>query len=213
MDTSDAYYHIQDHYLHKTPSPPTLPVQETPRTLTKHVFLKYIHQYLDRFPYILPRDNPEATQFRSDNKFIPEELKNSFGCQRLRKYSRVAAAAKHVNLTIGETPPPILGDFTTILQNPKGKTISCPDNLLQRIHIDIRYGVCGAFGGHIKILALVEQSTCYIWTHGLQSLSWFSFIQHPKEFRLDVGHLSSKFYTKFDKRMIQGGSHRCLLTN
>ena len=55
---------------------------------------------------------------------------------------------KYENLVICGTPPPTLGDFSTIPKIPNGKTISCPTKFLQSIHMDIGYGDCVALGGH-----------------------------------------------------------------
>ena len=51
-------------------------------------------------------------------------------------------------MTIGGTPPPMLGEFTTISKNLKGKTLYQPKKLLQHIHMNIRYGNCITLGGH-----------------------------------------------------------------
>ena len=47
----------------------------------------------------------------------------------------------------------------------------------------------------------------------MRSLSVADVIQALQEFQLNYGRLPSNFYTDFDKRMVLGDNHRCLLYN
>ena len=51
------------------------------------------------------------------------------------------------------------------------KSITCPTNLFQRVHMDIYYGDCIALGGQRYVLILVDRETQYIWIYNMRELS------------------------------------------
>ena len=100
---------------------------------------------------------PEKKQSRGDIKFMPDEIHKLFGCRCLLEYSDIAKAPK--NITIGGSPTPTLGSFSTISKSPKGKSITCPTKFLQHVHMDTRYGDHVTLGSHRYVLNLVDRST------------------------------------------------------
>ena len=168
---------------------------------------------MDSFSGILPGNTPDATQCRGDSKFSPEELHKFFRCPCPQNYYDVITSSKHGDFTIRGSPPPTIGDLSTILNSPKGIPITRPTKLLQHIHMDIGYGDCVALGRHRYILALVNRATCYVWTYGIRALSGTDIIYFLQVFRLSAGRLPSKFYTDFEKQMVWGAVHKWLITN
>ena len=76
-------------------------------------------------------------------------------------YSVIIKASKHIYLAIGSSLLTILGDLATIPKISKGKPITCPTNFLQRIHMNIGYRDCLAFGKHRYVLNLFNRETCH----------------------------------------------------
>ena len=79
--------------------------------------------------------------------------------------------------------------------------------------MDIGHGDYVALGGHCYVLAPVYIPTCYVWKCGVWYLSGIDFFQSLKTLWLDAGHISSNLYTDFEKQMIQGRDHKCILSN
>ena len=76
--------------------------------------------------------------------------------------------------------------------------------------MDIGYGYCVALGVHQCIFDCAMR---YVWTYGMCSLSGAGVIQALQGFFLYERILPSKFYTDFDKRIIQGAAYKWLPSN
>ena len=75
-------------------------------------------------------------------------------------------------------PPHTLGYFSFIPKSPKGKAITLPTKLLQRVHMYIGYGDCVVVGGHRYVLTIVDRATLYVWTYGMRAFSGADVIQY-----------------------------------
>ena len=82
---------------------------------------------MDILPFICPWDTTDEKQYRSDRKFIPEELHNLFVRSRLWNQYNVIKVSKPINLAIGGSPPPTIKNFATIPKTTKAKTIYRPN--------------------------------------------------------------------------------------
>ena len=161
-DTSYMEYLTKYYSIRKKSHTPIYTSQENMIPHTKLLLLKYIHQYLDILPYIRPGDTTDEKQkCRSDRKFIPEELHNIFVCWRLWNQSNFISVTNRVNLSVGVSPPPPLGDFTTIPKTPKGKTISLPIKFSEIFQTGTGYVDWFSLEVHHYILSLVDIDTCY----------------------------------------------------
>ena len=74
--------------------------------------------------------------------------------------------------------------------------------------MDIGYFEWVAFGGHWCVLILFDIETCYTYSYGMRALLGVDVIQDLQSFFMDAGWITSKFYTEFYNRMIQGAAHK-----
>jgi hypothetical protein len=66
--------------------------------------------------------------------------------------------------------PSTIGDFVTINNPNKGKTLTKHRRFLDKCHMDIVYGDCLSLGGYRYALLIVDVATRFCWLFGLTSL-------------------------------------------
>ena len=166
-----------------------------------------------------PNDRPSLPvhykQFSSAPKiirFTTHEPHTMLGSRSLRNWHDIGDIALPT-VQVSETGdiPLELGDVTNLRSARKNKTpVPRPENFLDIVHCDLRYGDCASVGGVRYVLMLVDRATWYTWTHGLKSLTQEEIVKGFVKFKLAMGKLPKRIYTDFDHRLLSGITEKYL---
>jgi hypothetical protein len=99
-------------------------------------------------PSSLPEIPPEYTSGPSENTttFDSLRLHRIFGCRRFKNQNHTTAASKNAELLKCGEMPSTIGDFVTINNPNKGKPLTKHRKFLDKVHMDIVFGLWGLSG-------------------------------------------------------------------
>ncbi len=154
-----------------TPSPPTtLPLDGSiPKRISATTLLTFLRPGTESPPPVRPCDTPNGSD--TTRHFTADRIYHLFGNRRFRNYQHFCLASKESKYINGGDPtPPLLGEFATIAQCPKGAPLAVPTAFLHKVHLDIVFGDgLGSLGFRYALL-FVDRATRYNWVIGLHSL-------------------------------------------
>jgi hypothetical protein len=80
-----------------------------------------------------------------------------------------------------------------------------PDKFLEVVYCDIGFGDCKSIGnGALYCITLVDRATRYSWICPLKSLHHETLKSTLQQWLIDCGGCSSRMYTDFDPKILEG---------
>ena len=168
--------------------------------------LSLVHHDAGILPAVPPCYTPAPCESR--RQFDSLQLHRIFGCRRFRHMRHLTDAASNATLLSSGELPPTLGAFATIQHPPKGKPLKRHRKYLDKVHMDIIFGDCVAFGGYRYGILLVDVATRYAWFYGITSLAGDEIIGALEQFKADAGGIPRRFHSDFDTKLIGGKTLR-----
>lgn len=177
----------------------------TVKPLSKHI-VNAIHTDSAKILEIPPSYTPAPAE--NSTSFDALRLHLIFGCRRFRNQLHIAAASKNATIIKCGEMPQTIGDFTTMNNPAKGKSIRKRRKYMDKVHMDIVYGDCMSLGGYRYGLVLVDVATRFTWVFGLTSLSSNDIIDAFLKHSIAAGGVPRKYHADFDRKLIGGRALR-----